>query len=445
MIEHNLHLKAPDNWINDPNGFIYYKGKYHLFYQYFPYAPRWSTMHWGHAVSEDLVHWKHIGVALFPTKYEDRNGCFSGSALELDGKLNLYYTGVHYIEEDPDNIHVCLNDEFLSSQLMISSEDGMHFDNFKDKKVVVPVIRDEHVGNPKDTRDPKVWKDGEEFYMVLGSTHRGETGRIVFYKSRDAKNWKYAAQLRSKRFGKILECPDLFPVCGQYIFMGSPMYIAEDAGGYEHHAVCMPAEFERDSCKLTLPEQYQYVDYGLDLYAPQTNVDKAGRRVMIAWMRMPKAVEIPGCEPWNGMMCLPRVIELEEGHICFRVHPEVEQYFDREFAEEEISEPVRKLQRPESPCRMKVTMQEGECLNIGGYKIWAERGYVKTDRSEVFSDIEGHRMISSTPMLCGEPELDIFVDDNLIEIFVNQGYYVISNVVYGLGDYIEGRIERIWR
>ena len=94
--QHRLHLKAPDNWINDPNGFIYYKGQYHLFYQYFPYGPRWGTMHWGHAVSQDLVSWEHKGLALYPTIHGDQNGCFSGSAVEEEGKLYLVYTGVHY-------------------------------------------------------------------------------------------------------------------------------------------------------------------------------------------------------------------------------------------------------------------------------------------------------------------------------------------------------------
>ena len=85
-----IHVKPNNNWMNDPNGFIYYGGKYHLFYQYFPYMPEWGTMHWGHAVSEDLVHWEHLGVALFPSKDYDRNGVFSGTALEKDGKLFLY-------------------------------------------------------------------------------------------------------------------------------------------------------------------------------------------------------------------------------------------------------------------------------------------------------------------------------------------------------------------
>lgn len=442
MMTDTLHLKAPGNWINDPNGFIYYKGKYHLFYQYFPYAPVWGTMHWGHAVSEDLVHWEHMGVALSPTRYEDQNGCFSGSAVEYNGRMNLYYTGIHYKEMRTDNIHV--NDgDFEASQLMISSDDGRTFDNFGGKRVVVPMIEDAEIGDYKDTRDPKVWRENGSFYMVLGSTYRGETGRAVFYQSEDGINWKYISQFRSERFGRILECPDIFRIGSSYVFIGSPMYIEEEAGGYEHHAVCMPADFEPETCSLTLHGNYQYIDYGLDLYAPQTNVDAAGRRVMVAWMRMPRAVEKPGGKPWNGMMCLPRVVEIENGHIYFRVHPEVDGYFEKVvLAEEKV---FTRLSIPAGkPCRIQVTLKENEVLDIGGFKIWVDRDFIRTDRSLVFGDIEGHRMVSSTPKLYGNYKLDIFVEPNLAEVFINDGEYVISNVVYGLGSYICGRVEKIF-
>ena len=89
-----LHLTGKRNWINDPNGLIYYKGKYHMFYQHFPYAPQWGTMHWGHAISDDMVNWTYEPIALFPTKLYDRNGFFSGSAIEVNGDLYLYYTSV---------------------------------------------------------------------------------------------------------------------------------------------------------------------------------------------------------------------------------------------------------------------------------------------------------------------------------------------------------------
>ena len=447
MIENTLHLKAPGNWINDPNGFIYYKGKYHLFYQHFPYAPIWGTMHWGHAVSTDLVHWEHVGIVLFPTRYEDSNGCFSGSAIEHDGKMSLYYTGIHYNKINAENIHIDSKD-YDASQLMISSEDGIHFDNFDGKRVVIPRIDDIEIGDCKDTRDPKVWKDGDCFYMVLGSTYRGEMGRALFYKSEDGENWTYVSQFRSERFGKTLECPDIFKIGDSYVFVGSPMYIAKDAGGYEHHAVCMQADFEPGRCSLSLHGNYQYIDYGLDLYAPQTNVDAAGRRVMIAWLRMPKAVEQEGKEPWNGMMCLPRVVELENGHIYFRVHPEVDTFFEKEIlSEEKIFDGEKDFQalsvHEGEPYRIRVTLKKGETLDIGGFKIRVERDFIKTDRSSVFGDIKGHRMVSNTPKVYGNYELDIFVEPNLIEVFVNGGEYVISNAVYGLGSYMQENIEKI--
>ncbi len=233
------------------------------------------------------------------------------------------------------------------------------------------------------------------------------------------------------------------------MFIGSPMYIEEEAGGYEHHAICIPADFEPETCSLSLHGNYQYVDYGLDLYAPQTNLDAEGRRVMIAWMRMPKAVKQPGQKPWNGMMCIPRVVELLDGHIYFRVHPEVDRYFEKEIlTEEKIFAGKEEFQAagiPDGePYRIQVTLKEGETLDIGGYKIWEERDYIKTDRSSVFSDVKGRRMVSSTPKVYGNYGLDIFVEPNLIEVFVNNGEYVISNVVYGLGSYVEGRVEKLF-
>ena len=96
-----IYVKPENCWINDPNGFIYYKGEYHLFCQCFPYGPRWGRMHWYHMVSKDLVNWEKKGIALFPSKTDDRSGCFSGSAIEENGKMYLYYTGVNYLKENP--------------------------------------------------------------------------------------------------------------------------------------------------------------------------------------------------------------------------------------------------------------------------------------------------------------------------------------------------------
>ena len=137
------------------------------------------------------------------------------------------------------------------------------------------------------------------------------------------------------------------------------------------------------------------------------------------------------------MMCLPRVVEVVGGHIFFRVHPAVDRYFAREGE-------AKNAILPNYPCRIGTVLEEGETLNIGGYLIWVEEGYVKTDRSRVFQGIEGPAVTSVTPVSLEEHRLDIFVDSNLIEIFINDGEYVISHVVYGLGDEIRGKSVRIY-
>ena len=217
-MENILHLKAPGDWINDPNGFIYYKGKYHLFYQYFPCAPIWGTMHWGHAVSEDLIHWRHLGIALYPTKEYDRNGIFSGSAIEIDGKMHLYYTAVRYIHEDPDNIHGSI-DGAIQSQAMICSEDGYTFDNREGKRQIISAIEDVSIGDSYDCRDPKVWTEDGKYFMCLASTHQKQEGVLLLFTSSDGEHWSYLNRLQDKRLGYILECPDLFAVDGQHILM----------------------------------------------------------------------------------------------------------------------------------------------------------------------------------------------------------------------------------
>lgn len=429
MKRQRLRLKAPDNWINDPNGFIYFNGNYHLFYQYFPYGPKWGTMHWGHGVSKDLVNWEHKGIALFPTKRGDQNGCFSGSAVEKDGKLYLFYTGVRYEVVDPENIHVSINDQFESLQMMITSDDGFHFDNWNGKKVVVPPVMDRTVGHPTHTRDPKVWKGKDGWYMVLGSTIDEKQGEVLFFKSEDLQTWTYVNKAtKGEGMGWMWECPDYFETKGGKVLFLSIMGIPQNGEEQQNHSVCMPVEFQESSCEMKIPDTYQFIDHGLDLYAPQTTVDEAGRRIMAAWIRMPKVTE----EGWIGMFCSPRVVEMENGHIYFRLHPNVKKACSREISDLSQADP--------SGYRLSFQLQEGEKIDIGGFLICRKDGQICTDRSAVFPSVKGGHFISRTPRVEDGCQMDVVVDKNLIEVFVNDGEYVISNAVYGLGNQITGEI-----
>ena len=181
-----LHFTAPYHWINDPNGLIYYKGNYHIFYQHFPYDNKWGTMHWGHAITKDFVNFEHLPIALYPSKDFDRNGCFSGSAIEIDGQLYLYYTAIKYAKENPSNVHNQYSDDDLrASQALVVSSDGIHFDNVKNKKQIIPMIQEAYLGDYRHTRDPKIWKKQDGKYaMVIGSKVAYEDdycGKALFY------------------------------------------------------------------------------------------------------------------------------------------------------------------------------------------------------------------------------------------------------------------------
>ena len=122
------HFMAPAYWINDPNGLIFYKGEYHLFYQHYPYAPQWGSMHWGHAKSKDLVHWEHLPIALAPSEsydLDERGGCFSGSAVDDNGILSVLYTGT-----------VIRDGIVIQTQNLATSEDGITFQKYEGNPVI---------------------------------------------------------------------------------------------------------------------------------------------------------------------------------------------------------------------------------------------------------------------------------------------------------------------
>lgn len=421
-----IHFKAPNCWINDPNGFIWYKGRYHLFYQCFPYSAHWGRMHWGHAVSKDLVNWEEKGIALFPSKTDDRSGCFSGSAIEYKDKMYIYYTGVNYTEEDPENINCCINDKFTAAQLMITSGDGMKFDNITDKKTVIPPIEDKKIGDKNHTRDPKVWRGKDAWYMVLGSTV-DKKGRLLFYKSSDLKTWQYLNYCEKDGFGWMWECPDFFEIDGKGVTIFSPMGFFNDGNGYDSVTVCMLSSFDENTGKMELSENYQLFDYGIDLYAPQSTTDEDGNRVVIAWARMPEAVITEKGE-WCGMMCIPRIVDVKNNHVYIRPHTNVKNSF------------VTKLSAPKkSGYMLKTTLKNGESINVGGYVIKRENDKITTDRSKVFNTKGNYRLIAETPVINDGYELEIYVDEHLVEVFINNGEYVISNVVYGLTEEITGK------
>jgi beta-fructofuranosidase len=166
-----FHLAPAAGWINDPNGLVYINGVYHAFYQHHPYDENWGPMHWGHAISRDLAHWQHQPIALAPGDDYDKDGCFSGCAVDDNGVLTLIYTGHVWLDKVGDD------DQVREVQCLATSEDGVHF--VKHGPVLAPPEGIQHF------RDPKVWRENDGWWMVVGAKQNG-LGQARLYRADSA-------------------------------------------------------------------------------------------------------------------------------------------------------------------------------------------------------------------------------------------------------------------
>ena len=201
-----IHFSPKEKWMNDPNGMVYHNGIYHLFYQYYPDSNVWGPMHWGHAVSTDMIRWKHQSIALYP---DSLGYIFSGSAVVdvnntsgfgVNGKPPFVAIFTHH---DPKGEASGRND-YQNQSIAYSVDDGKTWIKYKNN----PVVRNPGI---KDFRDPKVmWFAKEKKWIMTLAT----LDRITFYSSNDLKNWSKESEFgkNAGAHGGVWECPDLFPL-----------------------------------------------------------------------------------------------------------------------------------------------------------------------------------------------------------------------------------------
>lgn len=296
----HFHFMPQVGWLNDPNGLIYFKGKYHFFYQFYPYEGFWGMMHWGHAISDDLVHWEYLPVALAPSEVYDnhlKGGCFSGSAVAYNDKLFIAYTGT------TNN-----GNGFEQTQCIAYSEDGIHFEKYAGN----PVITAPKGVSPDQFRDPKVWEHDGTFYMVCGAS-RNNRAQALLYKSSNMFDWEFVNVLAESRgeWGFMWECPDFYPLGDKYVLMFSPM------GGGERTSVYLVGDFDYNTGKFCYNISGE-IDWGFDYYAPQSFKAPDGRRLIVGWgncwdwMPFWKDWGPTYREGWCGFFNLPREVKLRE-------------------------------------------------------------------------------------------------------------------------------------
>ena len=302
------HLLPAAHWMNDPNAPIFWNGRYHLFFQYNPVASVWGPMHWDHAVSQDMVHWRHLPVAMAPTPGgPDADGCFSGSAIAHAGRAVVFYTGVVHASFAEATLRDGNNNYRETQCMAVSTSPDLTAWN----KEAAPVIPHPPEGmKVTGFRDPSVWREGDAWYMIVGSGVEGVGGCVLLDRSRDLKSWEYLHPLLSGKkndrkvtnpvdTGEMWECPDLFPLAGKHVLIYST----------EGKVLWQSGVLDK-ATMLFHAEQDGILDHGA-FYAPKTQADAQGNRILWGWIPERRPEEEYRQAGWAGMMSLPRTLGLD--------------------------------------------------------------------------------------------------------------------------------------
>lgn len=301
------HFLPPSNWMNDPNGVIQWNGEYHLFYQHNPSGPLWGNMHWGHATSPDLIHWADKPIALAPTPGgPDASGCFSGCAVSAGGVPTLLYTATAGQRHE------------IQTQCLATSAEGLLTWSKHPRNPVLAEVPAQ-AGQTSDFRDPFVWKEGDTWYMLVGSSVQDVGGVVFLYRSADLLEWEYLHPLLAsddKNLGMIWECPNFFRLGEQWVLI-----ISSHTGTRTDTVHYFVGEY-RDH-QFT-PAAVGVLDYGC-LYAPLSFVDDQGRRVLFGWLREERSEAALLQAGWAGVQTIPRVLELDaHNRLLMKPVPELE-------------------------------------------------------------------------------------------------------------------------
>lgn len=308
-----FHLMPPVGWLNDPNGLCQFDGVYHVFFQYSPFEAAGGRKFWGHYTSRDLRSFIYQGAPLVTDAPFDRHGVYSGSAFVEDGKMHVYYTGNVKLEGDYDYIHKGRQ----GNTVLVNSEDGIHFG----EKQMLLGNEDYPAGYTNHIRDPKVFREGNHYYMVLGGRKNEDRGTVLLYESEDLVSWKLRKEFSvAEAFGYMWECPDLFSVGRQWYLSVSPQGLEKEEFRYQNQYQSGYFRVSGDFRGGSKLEAFREWDMGFDFYAPQTFEDESGRRILIGWAGMPDCEDEytnPTVEKgWQHALTVPREIREQNGMLC---------------------------------------------------------------------------------------------------------------------------------
>ena len=408
--------------MNDPNGFAQWNGQYHLFYQHNPSGAFHGNIHWGHTVSEDLVHWQHLPIALSPDPDgPDEDGCWSGCFVDDNGVPTMLYTAV-----SPEVQCVA-----------IGSEDMIRWQKLPENPIIAAPPSNM---NLTAFRDPCVWRENDAWCMALGAGIKGRGGAVLLYKSTDLRAWNYIGPLLmddGQSPGKVWECPAFFPLGDMHVLVvsvTSRAYVDYFIGQYDGE------RFD--------PDVRRRLDYGRYFYAPQTLLDDKNRRIMIGWIGEGRSEDQDIDAGWSGIQSIPRALNLQDdNYIGVKPIDEIQMlrgecvHFDNLILSDGV--PYRS-QVKANQLEILLTCHVNEINEVGVIIAQSPDGkeytkivfnqrsgelYVDRRHSNLRGDVNLDTQYATLCLRDSEPlKLHIFFDRSVIEIFANDRVCLTTRV-----------------
>lgn len=408
------HIYPKSGLMNDPNGLAYFNGEYNFFYQWFPFEPNHGMKHWGHLTSKDLLNWDDKGIALTPNMEYEKNGCYSGNAIEKDGLLYLFYTANYKTESGK-----------IPKQAVAIMDKAGHIEKYINN----PIIDGAPVDMTGEIRDPFVFRKDEKYYMLLGAKSKKEKGALLLYTSEDLLKWDYMGEISLPiDTGYMLECPSFIEVDGKDVMILSPMGLEKEELKYQNQfsTLYLVGKLDIENMKFDL-EYMDEVDSGFDFYASQVFYGKGNKPMMVSWFGCGEQDLPTDKEMWKHGLTMPHDLKLVENRLCNFVSEELNDLFNdkNEFNSNIIKTKSNYYHIQFNMCKE----DENTWVRFGNEDDYWELNFdfdknvIQLDRSnlKLKVDINNGLKRCTEGLNKEEYKVDIYVDNSFVEVFINEG------------------------
>lgn len=431
----HYHIQPESGLLNDPNGFSYYNGRWQLFYQYYPMGPVHGLKSWYHLSSKDLVHWESHGIALEPDSPYDSHGVYSGSALPVGNQLFIFYTG--NARDDNWQRHPYQVGAWMDKDYQFT-------------KIDPPLIGTVEEGYTDHFRDPQIFPYQDGYLMILGAQTEALKGQILVYQSDDLKDWNFLGplQLTSGDSAYMMECPNYVKVDGQDLLIFCPQGLDQDELNYQNiypNTYLSSESIDWENLTLSKPSALKNLDDGFDVYATQAFNAPDGRALAVSWLGLPDLTYPDADWGWTSVMSLVKELHFDQGHLYQRPVKEMESLRQTPIAIEETLESgqawtydpednayeINCSLAADSKLDFLVMSDEKEAATLH-IDVDVPAGRLKVTRTEQGELVNPeYGPVRKSHFKGGEDlQLQIFIDASSFEIFVQDGYRVLSGRIF---------------